>query len=175
MEQERDSLPVHELPPAVLQREGSPRLRIEGLVARPTVLEEADTAVLPRVERVETFRCEEGWSVPDLRWSGPTLARVLALARPLPTGRYVRVCAGEYAVPLPLAEAEEALLCTHLNGGPLPREHGGPWRLLVPGGSCYTSVKWVDRMVVTAEPGPEDGRRIALARLAARRAGESPR
>ena len=41
---------------------------------------------------------------------------VLALAGPLPEARYVRVCAGEYVVPLALEQADLALLCDRLDG-----------------------------------------------------------
>lgn len=89
---------------------------------------------------------------------------VVKPARPLPEARYVRVGAGDYVVPVALEDAGRALLCTHLNGRPLAVEHGGPWRLLVPGGRCYTSVKWVDCLELTAQAGPDSGRRIALSR-----------
>jgi DMSO/TMAO reductase YedYZ molybdopterin-dependent catalytic subunit len=78
------------------------------------------------------------------------LADVVALAGPLPAARYVRVHAGEYIVSVPLDGAGAALLCDELNGRPLPPAHGAPWRLLVPGGACFTSVKWVDRLELAA-------------------------
>ena len=37
-------------------------------------------------------------------------------------------------------------------------EHGGPCRLVAPGQACYFSVKWVERILVTAER-PQDTRR----------------
>jgi len=40
-----------------------------------------------------------------------------------------------------------------------------PWRLVVPGDACFTSVKWVDRIELAAEPGEGSGERIARARL----------
>jgi sulfite oxidase len=66
---------------------------------------------------------------------------------------------------VPLDEAGAALLCDGLDDQPLPLEHGAPWRLVIPGGVCFTSVKWVERLELTAEPGPNDGQRIARARL----------
>jgi DMSO/TMAO reductase YedYZ molybdopterin-dependent catalytic subunit len=81
------------------------------------------------------------------------LVDILALAEPLSAARYVRVCAGEYSVPVPLDQAGDALLCDMLEGQPLPLVHGAPWRLLWPGSRCSTSVKWVDRLELCAEPG----------------------
>jgi DMSO/TMAO reductase YedYZ molybdopterin-dependent catalytic subunit len=138
---------------------------VSGLVAHPRALTPDDLAAFPRVDLAEAFTCEEGWSVPGLEWRGLRLATVLALAAPLAGARYVRVRSGEYAVPLPLAEADNALLCDTLNGEPLPLEHGAPWRLIVAGGSCFTSVKWVTHLELTAEPGEASGEQIAKARL----------
>jgi DMSO/TMAO reductase YedYZ molybdopterin-dependent catalytic subunit len=143
-------------------------LRVDGLVARPAALVAADLAALPRVDLAEPFVCEEGWQVPGLRWRGVRLSDVLALAEPRAAGQYVRVYAGAYAVPLSLAAAHDALLAEALNDAALTVAHGAPWRLVVPGGSCFTSVKWVERLEVTAAPGPHDGERLARARLQSR-------
>jgi len=137
-----------------------------GLVERPFTATPADLAALERVDLADDFVCEAGWSVPRLRWQGVRLSEVLALARTDPSACYVRICSGEYEVPIPLDEANRAVLCDRLNEEPLPVEHGAPWRLIVPGGVCYTSVKWVDRLEVTAEAGDSSGQRIALGRIA---------
>ena len=41
----------------------------------------------------------------------------------------------------------------------------GPARLVVPGGECFTSIKWAERIEVRAEAGDNSARRIALDRL----------
>jgi len=160
----RDRLPVHELPEDAREVAGRP-LRIDGLVARPLALDESDLASFRRAEHTEAFTCEEGWSVPGLRWRGIKLWEIVARAQPLPSARYVRVCAGDYAVPVSLEDADRALLCDGLDDQPLTLAHGAPWRLVLPGRECFTSVKWVDRLEVTADPCPNDGERIARARL----------
>lgn len=165
--EQRDHLPAHPVPPAMQARAAAgAALRIDGLVAEPRAFASADLAALPRVDLAEPFVCEEGWQVPGLCWRGVRLGDLLALARPLSAARHVRVYAGEYAVPLALDAAGDAVLAEALNGEPLSVEHGAPWRLVVPGGQCFTSVKWVGRLELTAEPGPHDGQRIARARLA---------
>jgi DMSO/TMAO reductase YedYZ molybdopterin-dependent catalytic subunit len=171
----RDQLPNHPIPDEVQRRIGTARLCVDGLVARSITLEASDLLNLPRARRAEPFTCEEGWTVPGTRWRGLVLADVLALARPLTEARYVRVCSGDYAVPVPLSEANTALLCEVLNDEPLTLEHGAPWRLLVPQGRCFTSVKWVDRLEVTAEPGRSEGEQIARARLRLVGSGEGER
>ena len=164
-EAERESLPTHPVPPGRGARSATPALQITGLVGQLLTVTPADLAALARVDLADDFICEEGWSVRGLRWQGVRLADVLALAEPGPSARFVRVCSGEYAVPLPLPEADRAVLCDQLNGRPLPVEHGAPWRLVTPGGVCYTSVKWVDRLEVAAEAGDNSGQRIARARI----------
>lgn len=164
-EVERESLPIHPVPPGRRAPSVAPTVRITGLVAQPRTVTPDELAALARVDLAEDFACEEGWSVPGLRWQGVRLADVLALAQPDPSARFVRVCSDEYAVPLSLPEADRAVLCDQLNGQPLPVEHGAPWRLVIPGGVCYTSVKWVDRLEVAAEAGDNSGQRIARARI----------
>jgi DMSO/TMAO reductase YedYZ molybdopterin-dependent catalytic subunit len=165
-----DRLPAHPIPDRVRSSTADAVLRIEGLVERPLSLSGADLADLPRVALTDDFTCAEGWSVPDLRWEGPRLSQVLALARPRSEARYVRVCADAYAVPLTLEQAELALLCDRLAGQPLSLAHGAPWRLLLPAGDCFTSVKWVSRLELCAEPGENTGQCIAQARLVQTRA-----
>jgi len=103
--------------------------------------------------------------VANLSWRGVRLTDVLALGRPLAEAVWVRVSSGEYAHPVALKGAERALLADELNGQPLGPEHGGPWRLVIPGARCFSSVKWVDHLELTAEPGERTGQAIARARL----------
>lgn len=163
----RDTLPRH-APASDEMRAANEEgvIRIAGLVAQPRLLSAATLEALPRTRLTERFTCEEGWSVDGLAWEGIPLAAALALGRPLPAARYVRIYAGPYWVALPLADCETALLCDRLNGEPLAREHGAPWRLIVPGGACFTSVKWVSALEVAAEAGEVTAERIARARLA---------
>jgi DMSO/TMAO reductase YedYZ molybdopterin-dependent catalytic subunit len=169
----REHLPLHGVPTADRERSARGMLRIDGLVARPIELSQAHLTRLPHAVLEEPFTCEEGWSVPGLRWGGLRLADLLALAEPLPAARYVRVGAGPYVAPVPLALAAAALLADELNGEPLSIEQGAPWRLVVPGGACYTSVKWLDRLELTAEPGEHTAQRLAGARLEAARSARS--
>jgi DMSO/TMAO reductase YedYZ molybdopterin-dependent catalytic subunit len=165
----QETLPLHapdaeEQQPAV---RASGAICIGGQVARPLVLTPAVLAQLSRVEHVETFRCEEGWSVPRLRWSGVRLADVIQLASPLPAAPYVLVCAGSYSMQLTPEEVQQALLCDRLNDAPLSPEHGAPWRLLLPGGKCFTSVKWVSELLVGAAPAPSTAEERARRRRTA--------
>jgi DMSO/TMAO reductase YedYZ molybdopterin-dependent catalytic subunit len=158
----RASLPNHPIADGVVHSTGA--LQVDGLAARPLRVDKDSLAQLPRTTLQEPFTCEEGWTVPGLRWSGIRLADILALAEPLPGAHFVRVCQGAFVLPLPLAEAETAILCDELNGAALTVEHGAPWRLVVPGAACYASVKWVERLQLAADPGNNTAQEIARSR-----------
>ncbi len=162
----RDALPIHPLPDGERLSDARPReLRIAGLVAEPRILADEPLAALPHVRLTEPFVCEEGWTVNGLTWEGIPLREILALGQPLTAARYVRVRAGEYWIALALDEIERAFLCDRLNGEWLTRQHGAPWRLVVSGGACFTSVKWVDTLELAAEPGAATAERIARSRI----------
>jgi sulfoxide reductase catalytic subunit YedY len=161
----RPELPI--FTPTAIERARAARavLRVDGLVAQPVELTAEDLRHLQRDELREPFVCEEGWTVPGLRWGGYRLADVVALARPLPEARCVRAGSGEWVVPVSLADLARGLIADELNGHVLTTEHGAPWRLVVSGGPCFANVKWLDHLEVVAEPGEDSARRIALARL----------
>ena len=128
-----------------------------------------ELAGLPRKESVTAFECcgNGGIGMHGLvgaaRWGGVALAPLLeglvdAHAREivffgadhaeerLRGNRYP----GRFARSLPVADAlaPEVMLADTMNGEPLPREHGGPLRLLVPGFYGVSQVKWVERIEV---------------------------
>jgi len=159
-----DQLPTHPVPRKATRLAADPQLRIEGMVKRACSITPADLADLARGSFTEDFHCELHWTTPQQKWSGVRLLDVLNLAEPLPAARYVRIYASNYVVPISLAEAEHALLADSLNDQPLQVEHGAPWRLALAGGACFTSVKWVERIELTVEPGDNVGERAARTR-----------
>jgi sulfite oxidase len=96
-------------------------------------------------------------------WAGIRLADVLAEAGVQDGARHVaftsldrvekngRVFGFGGSIPLDKARSGEALLADTMNGEPLPAEHGGPLRVVVPGVIGARSVKWVGRVTVQAE------------------------
>ena len=48
-------------------------------------------------------------------------------------------------------ELERAVIATRMNGDPLPRDHGAPARLLVPGWYGCACIKWVNRIELVSD------------------------
>jgi sulfite oxidase len=58
------------------------------------------------------------------------------------------------SIDLSKALSDEVLLATHLNGAPLPPEHGFPLRAVVPGWIGARSVKWLGQINLRSDPTP---------------------
>ncbi len=129
---------------------------VDGLVDKPLRIDHATWQTLERREETADFHCVEGWSVDGLRWAGVTPKTLLDLAglKSDATAVTFHAYGGVYADSLPMAQtqADTTLLADTLDGDPLPAEHGGPVRLVIPSQLGYKNVKWVTRLEVTAEP-----------------------
>jgi DMSO/TMAO reductase YedYZ molybdopterin-dependent catalytic subunit len=120
--------------------------RITGAVGEPRQWTWDELARLPRVEVVSDVHCVTRWSRFDNRWRGIRPRDLLAAARPRPEARYALVHAEpDYTTNLPLAALldDDVLLALEHDGRPLPSEHGGPMRLVVPRLYFWKSAKWV--------------------------------
>lgn len=125
-----------------------PELRIHGLVGSPQIWTTAQLAELPQTTIQLDLHCVTRWSKFDLQFSGVLLRDLLRLAQPDPAAKYISFIAHSdrrHSTSLPLADALElnTLLATHVDGQPLPVEHGGPIRNIVPLRYLYKSVKWL--------------------------------
>lgn len=163
---EQTGLPIHDVPEDVRRRPANGDIDVVGMIERPGRVSAGALSRLSHVQFDGAFHCEEGWSVPGLHWEGVAMADVIAAVSPHAGAAYVRVCSGDFCSVLPIEVAKEAILCNVLDDLPLGLDHGGPWRLLVPGGACHTSVKWVDRVEFSDRPGEDTAEAIAMARIA---------
>ena len=142
-------------------------VKIDGMVEKP--LEIGIDDLIRKVgieERLYRMRCVEAWSM-TIPWSGFPMAKLVELAKPLGSAKYVRmetfldksVAPGQrqtwspwpYVEGLTMAEAtnELAFLVTGTYGKPAPRQHGAPIRLAVPWKYGFKSIKSIVRFSFT--------------------------
>jgi DMSO/TMAO reductase YedYZ molybdopterin-dependent catalytic subunit len=133
------------------------RFEVKGAVEQPYSLTWEELQTLPRQQTVCDIHCVTRWSRYDNAFEGVAVSRLLAVARPLAVARFVLVHAEQgFTTNLPLADLERPanLLATAHGGEPLPPEHGGPVRLLVPHLYFWKSAKWVRGFELLADDYP---------------------
>jgi DMSO/TMAO reductase YedYZ molybdopterin-dependent catalytic subunit len=97
----------------------------------------------------ETFtvdiHCVTRWSKFGTSWRGVSVDTLLA-GVDTAAGYIMATCYGGYTTNLPIGEVLDgkAWVVYEYDGKPLPREHGGPARLLVPHLYFWKSAKWVN-------------------------------
>lgn len=137
--------------PAPIDRD-SWSLSVEGTVAEP--LELAYDAVAGDASRSALLDCTSGWYTVQT-WQGIRVGDLLDRAGTGSDAEYVRfVSVTGYRWSLPIKEAREALLATHVAGEPLSHGHGAPARLVAPGRRGFQWVKWVERVEVRRRGDP---------------------
>ncbi|MCB1007727.1 MAG: sulfite oxidase [Acidobacteria bacterium] len=168
------------------------RLGVRGAVERPLELTLEELGRFPRRELAVTLQCagnrrdelarhkeiphELPWgseAISTARWSGPSLADVLAAAKPTGAAHHAAFTGldeterhGERfryggSIPLEKALSGEVLLATEMNGEPLPPVHGYPVRVVVPGWIGARSVKWLSEIELGEEPSRNYFQRVA--------------
>jgi len=137
------------------------KLEIGGLVANPLTLRWDDFLALPQVGDVSDFHCVTTWSRYDNHWRGVRFRTIAELAVPQDAAKFV-LCTGydfmpgsyiPYTTNLPLARAvdDDVLLVHTWEGEPLPREHGGPVRMITPKLYAWKGTKWIRKIEFLAE------------------------
>jgi DMSO/TMAO reductase YedYZ molybdopterin-dependent catalytic subunit len=135
------------------------RLRIDGEVPRSVEVDYVSLRRLPAVEVIKTQECISNFVakcelapfgcdlISTARWRGVRVSDVLALAGGVKPGAISLATLGadEYdtALPIDVALSPDTLLVYEMNGQVLPREHGYPLRMLVPGRYGMKNAKWV--------------------------------
>jgi DMSO/TMAO reductase YedYZ molybdopterin-dependent catalytic subunit len=110
---------------------------------------------LPREDVKVDIHCVTKWSKLDTHWSGVSLDVLLRAAEP--QGSYIVAFSdGGYTTNLPLADVTggKAWIVDTYENAPLPAEHGGPARLIVPHLYFWKSAKWVRGIEVTPQDEP---------------------
>jgi DMSO/TMAO reductase YedYZ molybdopterin-dependent catalytic subunit len=117
-------------------------------------------AALPREKITVDIHCVTKWSKFATGWEGVSIDTLIseAAAKQVKTSAYVLARSdGGYTTNVPLADLTngKAWIAFGYGGSPLPPEHGGPARLLVPHLYFWKSAKWVRelRFMDTDSPG----------------------
>lgn len=135
------------------------RLVVDGAVNRPVQLDYLTLRRLPSVTLYKSLECISNLTtkcdltsfgcdlISTARWRGARLADVLALAGGLQSGvvAIAAIGADEFssAIPVDAARDPGTMLVYEMNGVALPREHGFPVRMLIPGRYGMKNAKWL--------------------------------
>ncbi|HEV3139581.1 MAG TPA: molybdopterin-dependent oxidoreductase [Vicinamibacterales bacterium] len=137
------------------------RLEVGGHVENPFTLTWDQFLALPQVDEESDFHCVTTWSRYDNHWRGVRFKTIAELAVPKDEASHV-LCTGydfmpgsdiPYTTNLPLARAiEDDVLLVHTwEGRPLPREHGGPCRMITPKLYAWKGTKWIRKIEFLAQ------------------------
>ena len=127
---------------------------VSGEVDAPISLSWDDFRALPRAEQVSDFHCVTTWSKFDIRWSGVAFFTLAELVRPQAEVKHVLFSSYDgYTTNVRLDDVmdDDVLIATQYDGQPLPREHGGPARVIIPKLYAWKGAKFIRGIEFSAE------------------------
>jgi len=146
----------------VLSKSGTPtwdpdtwEFSVTGAVENPLSLSWAEFRDLPSETQQQDFHCVTGWSKFDCTFTGVPLPELAERAGVRDDVVHVMFTAlDDYTTDLPLEDClrEEVLFAWDFDGEPLPRDHGGPLRVVTPHRYAYKGAKWVNGIEFLTEP-----------------------
>ena len=129
-------------------------LTIDGAVEHPARLTWTDFMALPQTDDQSDFHCVTTWSKLNINWRGVRLLDLAALVQPKEAATHI-LCHGydSYTTNVSLEEAlkPDVLLVHTVEGQPLPKEHGGPVRMITPQLYAWKGSKWISRIEFLTE------------------------
>jgi DMSO/TMAO reductase YedYZ molybdopterin-dependent catalytic subunit len=113
---------------------------------------------LPKTKVVKDIHCVTTWSKFDTGWEGVMIDDVFAAAgiTETPTPFILAHSFDGYSTNVPVADlvGGKAMVALSYEGQPIPPDHGGPARLLVPHLYFWKSAKWVSGLQFTKKDEP---------------------
>lgn len=112
----------------------------------------AEFNALPQTKMTRDIHCVTTWSKFDTAWEGVLIDDILAEAGlEAPMGYALAHGYDGYTTNVPTADlvGGKAMVATRYAGQPLPPDHGGPARLLVPHLYFWKSAKWISGLQFT--------------------------
>ena len=145
---------INAVDPTVAREDWS--LSVTGAVDEAFTIDFDDLTARESREEFVTLRCVgeqlNGKKMDTALWTVVDVRPILEAAS-VPDECCVMVRAADgYFEEFPLDALENATLAYRMNGRPLPRAHGAPVRLHVPGHWGEINVKWVDEIEILSEP-----------------------
>lgn len=129
------------------------KLKVTGLVERELVINYQQLKEMPAVTQYLTLECisnEVGGNlISNALWKGVRLRDILSQAGAKSSARKVVLSGADVytdSIALNKAMDDGTILAYEMNGVPLPRAHGFPVRLLVPGIYGMKNVKWLNEI-----------------------------
>ncbi len=130
------------------------RLEISGAVAQPKIFTWEEFNALPQFEDVSDFHCVTTWSKFDVRWNGVAFFTLAELVQPKLEAKHVLFTSYDgYTTNVRLDELmdDDVLIATQYDGKPLPRDHGGPARVIIPKLYAWKGAKFIRQIEFAAE------------------------
>lgn len=115
--------------------------------ARSITLGWADLMAMPQSNFTADFHCVTTWSKLDVQWTGVKVTDFMQHVELDPNAAHVMEhCYGGYTTNIALDDfvRDENFFAHTLFGEPLPADHGGPLRLVVPHLYAWKSAKWIN-------------------------------
>ena len=123
---------------------------------RPYVMTWEELMYMPKVRKTLDIHCVTHWSRLGDEWEGISMKAVLEKAKP--KGKFVMQHSDSVGytanTPIENATTENAMLTYNFNGKPLPGQHGGPLRGIIPELYFWKSAKWIDGLEVLEDDKP---------------------
>ena len=133
------------------------QLEITGLVRGSAKWSWSEFTALPADDFTKDISCVTTWTKLDTKWRGVSIDTLFANVDLEPKARaLVAECYGGYTTNLLLTDAlsGQAFVGYQYDGKPLPPDHGGPARLVVPHLYFWKSAKWIRAIRLVAEDKP---------------------
>jgi DMSO/TMAO reductase YedYZ molybdopterin-dependent catalytic subunit len=152
-------------------------LEVAGLVDKPQTLSVNQVEAMAVPAGIHLIECAGNTDaaafglISAARWDGVPIASLLERAAAARSAAFVLVSGvddprGSSRTSVPGAswifsradlERSQAFLAVRMNGDPLPRNHGAPLRLVVPGWYGCSCIKWVNRIETVADSADATG------------------
>jgi DMSO/TMAO reductase YedYZ molybdopterin-dependent catalytic subunit len=116
-------------------------------LAEPKVFRWQDFMAMPQSSFTADFHCVTRWSKLDVQWTGVKVTDFMQQVQlDAKATQIMEHCYGGYTTNIALEDfcQEDNFFAHTLFGEPLPPDHGGPMRLVVPHLYAWKSAKWIN-------------------------------